>query len=344
MKKILKVGIIALLLLFSAASFAENIYLTEIEAKRDRGFDYLDIYTSGYVKGNALLLEDRLVIDLPATRVAKDIKISKRSSLRVKDITAEQIDKDNARIEIALKKEIDYEIVNVFGRNKSVVEISDRVGHAERIMAAWEKVNLKEKGDSIKSYKYKAAEGKDLPLHGKTIVIDPGHGGRDPGAFSKGGIPEKTLTLLTARKTAYLLKLAGATVYLTRNSDRKYNLRDIVDYANQTQANILISIHYNYSGIESASGTETYYYTPESRRLALNIHRSLVNGIKRRDRGLRKAMLYICHHANMPSIMVEPVYISNDEESSLIKEQSFQKHIAEDIVKGVKAYFRSRHD
>jgi N-acetylmuramoyl-L-alanine amidase len=342
MKNLIRLGIIAIIFLFSTASFADNIYITEIEAKRDRGFDYLDIYTTGDIKGNGLLLEDKLVIDFPGARIAKNIKISKRKSKRVKDVLVKQLDKNTARVTVALKKNIDYEIVNVFGRNKSVVEISDRIGHAERIMAAWEKANLKEKGQTIKSYKYKAAKGKNLPLQGKTIVIDPGHGGRDPGAFSRTGIPEKTLTLLTARKVAYLLKLAGATVYLTRNSDRKYNLRDIVNFANKVKADIFISIHYNYSGIRSASGTETYYYTPKSRSLALNIHRNLVQGIKRRDRGLRKATIYVCHHTKMPSVMVEPVYISNDKESDLIKQQSFQKEVAEDIVKGVKAYFRSR--
>lgn len=323
---------------------AENIKLIEVEAKRDRGFDYLDIYTTGYVKGKGLLLEDKLVIDLPNTRVSKNIKISKRKSKRISNIRVKQFNKKTARIVIYLKKDIDYEIVNVFGRNKSVVEISDRIDRGEKIMAAWEKANLKEKGQKIKAYKYKPVKkGRNLPLKGKVIVIDPGHGGRDPGAFSHDGIPEKTLTLQTARKTAYLLKLAGATVYLTKNSDRKYNLRDVVKFANKTKADIFISIHYNFSSIRSASGTETYYYKRNGRNLALNIHRSLIRGIKRRDRGLRKAMLYVCNHTQMPAVVVEPVYISNPRESSLIKKQSFQKEIATDIVKGVKNYFRSRN-
>ncbi|MEA3493953.1 MAG: N-acetylmuramoyl-L-alanine amidase [Candidatus Margulisiibacteriota bacterium] len=322
---------------------AENRRLSEVEAKRDRGFDYLDIYTTGYVKGKGLLLEDKLVIDLSNTSVSKNIKISKRKSKRISDVRVKQLDKNTARIVVYLKKDIDYEIVNVFGRNKSVVEISDRTDRADKILAAWEKANLKEKGQKIKAYKYKPVKkGGNLPLKGKIIVIDPGHGGRDPGAFSLDGIPEKTFNLQTARKTAYLLKLAGATVYLTRNSDRKYNLRDIVKFANKTKADIFISIHYNYSGIRSASGTETFYYKQKSRNLALNIHRSLIRGIKRRDRGLRKAMLYVCNHTNMPSALVEPVYISNPKESSLAKKQSFQKEVAAYIVKGVKNYFRSR--
>lgn len=337
-------SIFILAALLTSPLSAKNHELIEVEAKRDRGFDYLDIYTTGYVEGKGLLLEDKLVIDLPNTSVSKNIKISKRKSKRISNIRVKQFDKKTARIVIYLKKDIDYEIVNVFGRNKLVVEISDRIDRGEKILAAWEKANLKEKGQKIKAYKYKPVKkGKYLPLKGKVIVIDPGHGGRDPGAFSLDGIPEKTLNLQTARKTAYLLKLAGATVYLTRNSDRKYNLKDIVKFANKTKADIFISIHYNFSGIRSASGTETLYYKRKSRNLALNIHRSLIRGIKRRDRGLRRVMLYVCNHTQMPSVIVEPVYISNPKESSLAKKQSFQKEIATDIVKGVKNYFRSRN-
>ncbi len=323
-------------------SFADEITITKIESTRSLGIDYVDIFTTGFVKAKGLLLEDKLVIELPDSKIKKDIEISMWKSKRIKDISAKQLDDKTAQITVTFKKDIDYEIINVFGRNKSVVEICDRVDLAARIMAAWEKADLKEKSEDLKPYKYKAdTKSKDQSLRGKIIVIDPGHGGRDPGAFSVSGIPEKTLNLQTARKAAYLLRLAGATVYLTRNADRKCGIKDIVDFANRVKADIFISIHYNYCGIQSISGTETYYYTRRSRYLALTLHRSLISGIKRKDRGLRREMLYICHHTNMPSVLIEPVYISNPKEDALAKKPSFQKEVAEDIVRGVKAYFRS---
>jgi N-acetylmuramoyl-L-alanine amidase len=171
-----------LLAFLFAGSAAASIKVTKIEAMRDRGFDYLDIYTTDYVKAQGLLLEDKLVIDFPGAKVAKNLKIFKKKSKRIKRIVAKQA-KGNARIVIYLKKNIDYEIVNVFGRNKSVVEISDRLDYADRLMAAWEEANLKKKAPKLKPHKYKALSAKKkLPLSGRVVVIDPGHGGVDPGA------------------------------------------------------------------------------------------------------------------------------------------------------------------
>jgi N-acetylmuramoyl-L-alanine amidase len=283
------------------------------------------------------------VIDFPGTRVAKNLKILKRKSKRIKKIVAKQA-KGNARIVIYLKKNIDYEIVNVFGRNKSVVEISDRLDYADRLMAAWEEANLKKKAPELKPHKYKALSAKKkLPLSGRVVVIDPGHGGVDPGAYARSGIPEKHLTLQTAKKLARILNNNGATVYLTRNKDRTVSIRDIVRFANKVKADILVSIHYNYYGsLKRISGTETYYYTPRSRPLALALHCSLINGIKRKDRGLRRVRYYILRRANMAAVIVEPLYISNPEESRLAQSSKFQNEIAQDIAGGVKNYFRSR--
>ncbi len=328
--------------LFASAAVA-SIKVTRIEAMRDRGFDYLDIYTNGYVKGEGLLLEDKLVIDIPGANVSKRFEIRPEKSRRIKKIVAKQA-RGNARIVIYLKKNVDYEIVNVFGRNKSVVEISDRLDYADRLMAAWEKENLKRKAPALKPHKYKAvAKKKKLPLGGRVIVIDPGHGGVDPGAYTQSGIPEKHLTLQTAKKLARILNNNGATVYLTRNKDRTVSIRDIVRFANKVKADILISIHYNYYGsLKRISGTETYYYTRKSRPVALALHRSLIHGIKRKDRGLRRIRYYILRHANMPAVIVEPLYISNPEESRLAQSPKFQNEIARDIARGVKAYFRSK--
>jgi N-acetylmuramoyl-L-alanine amidase len=333
------------LLVIGYPAFASSPEVTKVEVMRDRGFDYLDIYTSGPVKAKGLLLEDQLQIDFPDAIISKSIEISPRHSKRVRKIRVEQVDESNARVIVELEKEIDYDIVNVFGRNKSVIEISDRVSLADRIMASWEKENLETGRHEIKPQKYApavAAEGKEFPLQGKVIVLDPGHGGRDPGAFSANGVAEKHLTLATAKKIAPLLKSAGATVYLTRKGDERNNLKDIVEFANKIRADILISLHYNFIGKRSISGTETYYYNPNSRYLALTMHRTLINGIKRKDRGLRKAKYYIVHHSEMPAVLLEPLYISNRDESKLAASSKFQLELAQDIVTGVINYFRNK--
>ena len=329
-------------LLLSSAVFAETVTIDRVEASRDRGFDYLDIYTSGWSNAKGLLLEDKLYLDFPGAKINPKIAIELVKSKRIQNIQAAQKDPDTARIIITLKKESDYEIVNVFGRNKSVVEISDRITSVYQQLA-WETGSVKQKGQPLKTVKLPPVVSKKiLSLRGKAIILDPGHGGEDPGALTSDGMPEKSLTLRLAQRTAHLLREAGATVYLTRNEDRRSNLHDIVDFANRSEADIFLSIHYNSSYSSNISGTETYFYNPRSRALAQKMHAAIINGIKRKDHGLNRVPFFVIKNTEIPSVLLEPIYISNGEESYLARSSSFQEKLAEDIVKGVKEYFRSK--
>jgi N-acetylmuramoyl-L-alanine amidase len=126
---------------------------------------------------------------------------------------------------------------------------------------------------------------------------------------------------------------------LTRGEDRTCNLRDIVNFANTAKADIFISIHYNFNGDRDIAGTETYYYHRSSRRLALAIHGALLDGIERKDRGLRRVMFYTVHHTEMPAALLEPVYLSNAKEEALALSPAFQEQVAQNIARGVKIYF-----
>ena len=176
-------------------------------------------------------------------------------------------------------------------------------------------------------------------LRDKVIVIDPAHGGIDPGGTGYSGTYEKYATLSLALKIAEVLEEAGATVLLTREKDAKIRRADIVRFANNNKADIFMSLHYNSFKSKYMSGTETYYYTPQSRLFARVIHRNLVRGIKRRNRGIKRVMYYTIHHTTMPAILVEPGYITNPTEEKLAFSPSFQKEVAYDILKGVVEYF-----
>ncbi len=338
----LKVFIITLLIIGSAS--ADMVQIERIEQKRDRGYDYLDVYTTGWTEAKGLLLENKLYIDFPGARIAKKVEIQKRISRRIRDIQVTQKDAGTARIIVSLKKEIDYDVVNVFGRNKSVIEIGDRlVNYASQF--AWETRNVKKKGQPLKPVKLEpVVSEKPLSLRGKTVILDPGHGGDDPGAACDGGAPEKVLTLKTAQAAAQLLREAGAKVYLTRNEDRRSNLKDVMEFANKTGADIFISIHYNSIDNSKVSGSETYYYNPVSRKFAETMHEAVVRGAGQRDRGLQRVKFYTVNHARMPSVLLEPVYLSNPEERELANSGSFRGKLSEAIVKGVKNYFRSNPD
>jgi len=331
-------------LLFAQSSLAETVYLTQIEQTKDRGYDYLDVYTTGWTEAKGLLLENKLYLDFPNTKLDPKLKILRRKSKRIKEIKAEQKDQSTARLIITLNREIDYDIVNVFGRNKSVIEIGDRLENIYAYQFAWEKQEVKKKAPPLRPYKLEPlVSEKPLLLKGQVIILDPGHGGDDPGAFTLDGIPEKTLTLQTAQKVAPLLRSLGATVYLTRNEDRRNNLKEIAAFAQEVKADLLISLHYNATDNPQISGTETYYYNPCSQKFAEVMHETLIRGIKRKDRGLRRVPFYVVKNTEAPSVLLEPVYLTHPEESSLIKSSSFQEEIARDIVQGIKTYVRSKH-
>jgi len=325
--------LLLLLTLFTSSSYAEPILINKIEAKRDRGFDYLDIYSSSDAPAKGLLLENQLILEFPGAKISSNITIEKRKSTRIQNIRV-----SGSKVIIDLKKGIDYDLVSVFGRGKTVVEISDRLDEAEKIIAAWEKRNLALVGAPLKSKKLTPTFKGGLS--GKVIVVDPGHGGKDPGAESVTGVQEKTLTLATAQKLAKQLSALGATVYLTRDDDSTSNLKQIVAFTNKIKPALFISVHYNYSSIKDVSGTETYYYSGQSRPLAVAVHEALTQSLGKKDRGLRRAMFYAIHHAGVPAILIEPLYLSSYNDEKLAKSADFQEKIAQAVAQGVKNYFR----
>lgn len=317
--------------------------LKRIEMKRDRGYDYLDVYTTDYTEARGLLLENKLYIDFPGARVGARTVVKLRRSQRVAGLQAIQKDEKTARLVVTLKKAVDYDIVNVFGQDKSVIEIGDRLDKIGGYQLAWEEKEVKKRAQPLKPVRLAAVRSAGpATLRGRTVVLDPGHGGDDPGAIAINGVPEKELTLQTAQAAAKLLREEGATVYLTRDEDRRSNLKDVAAFANRVGADIFISIHYNSTYSADISGTETYYYNPDSRVFAETMHEAIVRGIKRKDRGLHRMAFYVVKNTEMPAVLIEPVYLTNGEESGLARSDGFREELAGDIAKGVKEYFRSK--
>jgi len=340
-----RLGLLILLGMFlSGLARGEEVVLQLIEMNRDRGYDYLDVYTSGRTEAKGLLLEDKLYIDFPWTVVGKNLKITKRPSKRIASIKVVQKDSRTARVIISLKKSIDYEIVNVFGWDKTVVEIGDRMDNVFTGQFSWESSSLEKKGEVLKPVELAPSAAAKLPLHGQVIILDPGHGGDDPGANPLSSTPEKILTLKTAQAVADRLQKEGAKVYLTRNEDRRSNLRDVVDFANKTKADLFISLHYNSTYNSGIAGTETYYYNPESRRFAEIMHEAIIRGIKQKDRGLHRVRFYTVSRTEMPSVLIEPIYLSNPDENNLANSEAFREKLAAAVVKGINNYVRNnRH-
>lgn len=175
----------------------------------------------------------------------------------------------------------------------------------------------------------------------KIIVLDPGHGGRDPGAVFK-GIKEKDLNLKIAARLYLLLKSQVRKVKMTRTNDRYLSLKKRVKVANKYKANIFISIHCNAAASKKVNGIETLYYpgSIKGKSLAKEIQLSLIEKLKRRDREIKeRADLFVLKYTIMPAVLIECGFMSSPEERELLSNEKYKEDIATAILGGVKNYF-----
>ncbi|KKO51889.1 N-acetylmuramoyl-L-alanine amidase family protein [Paenibacillus sp. DMB20] len=174
----------------------------------------------------------------------------------------------------------------------------------------------------------------------KLIVIDAGHGDHDPGAISVSKKREKDFTLAVALKVGKLLeKEKNFDVVMTRSDDTFLELKDRVKIANNLKADAFVSIHAN-SGPSAATGTETYYKRDSSKALANVIHKHLVQATGLKDRGVRYGNFHVIRETNMPAILLEVGFLSNQNDESKLFDAAVQDRVAQSVIDGLKEYFK----
>lgn len=180
------------------------------------------------------------------------------------------------------------------------------------------------------------------PAGRPVVVLDPGHGGSDPGAPGPGSLEEKDIALAIARKARALLDEAGLRVVLTRDGDRTIGLYERAAVPGRVGAALFVSIHANASPLRSTAGIETYYYpgSPAGRRLAAVLQRTLVSRLGRPDRGVQAADFVVVREPAVPAALVECGYLTNREEARLLASEDYQLRVARAIADGVLSYLR----
>ncbi|WP_256864653.1 N-acetylmuramoyl-L-alanine amidase [Marinilactibacillus piezotolerans] len=175
-----------------------------------------------------------------------------------------------------------------------------------------------------------------------TIMIDAGHGGKDPGAVSETGFYEKDVALSTAKLLQKRLQDAGANVMMTRSDDTFISLNDRVYLTSKASADAFISLHYDAMEIEnSMSGTTTYYYADSELNLAETINRYLKDNGPLSNNGVRYGNYYVLRNNPTPSILLELGYLNNDLDISMVNTQSYQTTVVEAIYQGLREYYSS---
>ncbi|MBP1890003.1 N-acetylmuramoyl-L-alanine amidase [Clostridium moniliforme] len=186
------------------------------------------------------------------------------------------------------------------------------------------------------------------------ILIDPGHGGYDGGAKSKGGVIEKDINLAISLKLKDALKKEGYTVYMTRENDialansKKEDLEIRCEKKKETECDVFISIHQNMFSSSNSKGTQVWYSSNEnSKILAENIQEAVKETLQPNNNRLakdaKKSYKILRDEYNGASIIVECGFLSNYEEEEKLQNEDYQNKIVLEIKKGINKYFSQKN-
>ena len=275
----------------------QEIIVTETEGQLDIEAGLL---AEGNYEVNKLLGPPRLVLDIMDTTVDKgQVKID-NTSASLEDIRLSQYSTEPKQARVVFD----------FADDADGFEF-------ERISAArTDNIQLKVSG---------------LDFDQKTIVIDAGHGGIDPGGIGYSGLKEKEVVLDISLMLEELLKEEGIDVVMIRRDDSTVHLQERVELTEEADADAFISVHANAHQNQFVSGTETYTDTnpvEESKILAEYIQENLVNDLGTVDRGVKEDRIYVLENLDIPGVLIEPMFLTNQAEEELLKDEAQLEKIA----------------
>ena len=217
--------------------------------------------------------------------------------------------------------------------NSGTVFLSQKIGDKVHIIEVY-----------VPREKFRTYSFAAIPKLNKThykVFIDPGHGGKDDGAFGNGNF-EDELNLKVAKKVEKKLIDKGIEVKMSRSSDEFISLQDRANMANIYKPDLFISIHQNSAENTSAYGIETYYHTKkiEYKDYAQDIQSSAIKQTGARDRGVKSANFAVLRETDMPSALFESGFITNKNESSNLADSKYQEKLANGIVDGIEKYLK----
>jgi N-acetylmuramoyl-L-alanine amidase len=169
------------------------------------------------------------------------------------------------------------------------------------------------------------------------IVIDPGHGGKDPGAIYQ-GIQEKDLNLAISKSLQKYLEYYGFKTKFTRDDDRALSLKLRCTCANVFGADLFISVHCNAFKDSKVSGFEVHYYE-QGKEIAQTISDNVFTHVQIDVRKVKQSNFIVLKHTLMPAVLLECGFMSNDSDLKKLTNASFREQLAKSIVLGLIAHY-----
>jgi len=321
-------------------------YINEINFNNDQ----LVISMNGQVTPTLFTLPDpeRIVIDLPHTTFADTFQplgaglngsLDVSGSAQIADIRYSlfQRDPEQVRIVVELKKDQELRYNYEFQEGNLIVYLSEAGNSSDPANPA-NSANPDNPDNPVTP-----ANPQDPVVQPglKTVVIDAGHGGSDPGTTSYSKRPEKEFTLALALKVQeLLLQEPGIHLVMTRESDVYPTRPERVALANDGNADVFVSIHGNsVPSSPQTTGTETFYYKrSSSKELADAIHKRLVEAMGLKDRGVKDGNFQVIRETRMAAVLLEVGFLSNPADEEAMFSEDMQYKAAQAIVDGIKEY------
>lgn len=177
------------------------------------------------------------------------------------------------------------------------------------------------------------------------VVLDPGHGGRDPGAVGINNLQEKLVIFPISMRVAQLLEQQGVTVVMTRSDDRTVDLQARVDIAERARANVFVSIHANSISLSrpDVNGIESYYASDTGRQLAASLQASMLAATGMHDRGVKQARFYVIRRTSMPAALVEVGFVTGAQDYPKLVDAAWRETMANAIARGILQYLQQHH-
>jgi len=246
---------------------------------------------------------DRLVLDIPGVFVPVKQEVAVGGPVEVVRAAQFQTDPDIARVVIQWQARTRYHVLVEEGGSRLVVVVDDLPAPP--------------------------------PRGGHVVAIDPGHGGKDPGAIGATGLVEKDVVLDVGLRLRDVLRRQSVRTVMTREADVFVDLADRVPLALRAGATVFVSVHANASTRGVIRGVETYYLKPNSLQLATWIQEEMGRSLGIPDRGIRTANFKVLRDSPVPAVLVEIGYLTNLEDEALLRTPAFRQKVAEAIARGV---------
>jgi len=275
------------------------------------------------IKGNGPIKEIRLGKPVQGlTRLVIEFESNKKINPHNWKLIG--IDKNNWRIKLAAFPKNDFQTISEGNFSSSN--------------------NLKKRSDYFVNLKNNIALA-NLPNVKKNkfyVVIDPGHGGPDSGAIGIGGLRETDVVLDVSKIVTNILNKKGVKVKMTRTNEIDLDLGPRVSMANNTKADIFVSIHANASvgKKRNINGLETFYYSGwKGRLLAEKIQKQIIKvSPGSPDRGVRRGSYFVIKQTNMPAVLVEIGFVTGKLDGSRLSKDMHRERVAYAIARGILEY------